>query len=145
MSIRRWLLGEITAEVTRRQRSAGETWGKQQATIARHREDHILHYQPSITAKVQEVLDAALRAHDARLVDELERQLREKSYCVAAGPQEVIDALRNGQVGYPGYLVLEPDRGQVAARCPGCGSVFTREGLWEGVAAGLRVEKRQSP
>lgn len=247
------LLEEIDGDVPRRQRSAGETWGKQQATIARHRDDHILHYQkalvrqiqkswgdqpfrglillgehetlaavrallppalahqvihdaprswvgrqPSLTAKVQEVLDTALCAHDKRLVDELERRLRGKSFCVAAGPQEVIDALRNGQVGYPGYLVLEPDRGEAAARCTGCGSVFTviceacpfchttcekvnlwqemllfaarhdipahvvegrpvladhggvaamlsREGPWEGVAAGLRVEKRQSP
>jgi hypothetical protein len=37
----------------------------------------------------------------------------------------VIHALRNGQVGYPGYLVLEPDRGQMAARCTRCESVFT--------------------
>ena len=37
----------------------------------------------------------------------------------------MIDALRNGQVGYPGYIVLEPDRGETAARCTGCGSVFT--------------------
>lgn len=247
------LLSEIAHEVPRRQRSAGETWGKQQATIARHREDHILHYrkalvrqieaawrdapfrglillgehetlaalravlppllasqvihemphswvgrQPSITAKVQEVLDAALRTHDDRLMDEVERRLVEKSYCIAAGPQEVIDALRNGQVGYPGHLVLEPDRGQAASRCTECGSVFTvlcdacpfcqascekvnlwqeillfaarhdipahvvesrpalarhggvvallsREGPWEPVASGLRVEKRIQP
>ena len=174
------LLNEIAENVPRRQHSAGDTCGKQQATIARHREDHVLHYrkalvrhiekawrdapfrglillgehetlaavraalppslasqvihdaphswvgrQPSMTSKVQEVLDAALRAHDERLVDELERRLREKGYCVAAGPQEVIDALRNGQVGYPGYVVLEPDRGEMAARCTGCGSVFT--------------------
>ena len=247
------LLNEIAHEVPRRQHSAGETWGKQQATLARHREDHVLHYQKalvrqietawrdapfrglillgehetlaavraalplslasqvihdaphswvgrqlSITAKVQDVLDAALRAHDDRLVDEVERRLREKSYCVAAGPQEVIDALRNGQVGYPGYVVLGPDRGQAAARCTECGSVFTvlcdacpfcqaacekvnlwqeillfaarhdipahvvdsrpalarhggvaamlsREGPWEPVAPGVRVEKRIQP
>jgi hypothetical protein len=37
----------------------------------------------------------------------------------------VINALRNGQVGYPGYLVLEPDRGEMAARCRRCESLFT--------------------
>jgi hypothetical protein len=37
----------------------------------------------------------------------------------------VINALRNGQVGYPGYLVLEPDRGRIAARCTRCESLFT--------------------
>jgi hypothetical protein len=174
------LLNEIVEDVPRRQRSAGETWGKQQATIERHRKQHMLHYrkslvglvqkawndapfrglillgehetlaalraalpaslagrvvheaphswlgrQPSITAKVQAVLETALRVHDERLVKELERRLRERSYCVAAGPQEVIDALRNGQVGYPGYVVLEPDHGEMAARCTGCGSVST--------------------
>lgn len=247
------LLEEIEADIPRHQRSAGETWGKQQATIARHREDLILHFhkslvraiekawreapfrgiillgehetlaavqdllppplaaqvvheaphswmerRPSIDAKVQEVLDAALRAHDQHLVGEVERRLRNKNYLVAAGPQEVIDALRNGQVEYPGYLVLTPDRGAQAARCTGCGSVSTllsaacpfchapcetvslwqeillfaarhgipahvvdnapvlarhggvaamlsREGPWEPVAAGLRVEKRGRP
>ncbi len=173
------LLGEIDEAVPRRQRSAGETWGKQQATIARHREDHILHYrkdligliertwgdapfeglillgdhetvvalrealppalasqivhegrqawagkQPSISATVRGVLDDALRAHDKRLIEEVQRRLRE-SYCVAAGPQEAIDALRNGQVVYPGCVVLEPDHGQAATRCTGCGDVFT--------------------
>lgn len=173
------LIREIEEAVPRRQRSAGERWGKQQATIARHREDHLLHYrkrlartiekawsdapfrglillgehetiedlrttllpslayrvvhtgpcswidgQPGLDAKVQTVLDEALRAHDARLLEELGRRLREH-YLVAAGAQEVINALRNGQVGYPGYIVLEPDRGEMAARCTRCESVFT--------------------
>jgi hypothetical protein len=173
------LLQEIEEPVPRRQRSAGERWGKQQATIERHREDHVLHYRkdlasaiehvwptapfrglillgdcetvdalpallpsalstrvvhtgpyswamgkPDIDAKVQEVLDAALREHDASLLADFERRLDEQ-YLIAAGPQEVINALRNGQVGYPGYLVLESDRGQMAARCTRCESVFT--------------------
>jgi len=173
------LLQEIAEPVPRRQRSAGERWGKQQATIARHREDHVLHYRkelasavehawptapfrglillgdhetidalraslppalaprvvhtgpynwsaekPDIDATVREVLDAALRDHDASLLAEFERRLHEQ-YLIAAGPQEVINALRNGQVGYPGYLVLEPDRGQMAAKCTRCESLFT--------------------
>jgi peptide subunit release factor 1 (eRF1) len=173
------LIKEIDEAVPRHQRSSGELWGKQQATIARHREDHILHYrkelareienvwpdvpfkglillgdnetiaalratlppflasrvihsgphswagkQPTINAEVQAVLDENLRAHDARLVEEMERRLREH-YLVVAGPQEVINALRNGQVGALGYIVLEPDRGEMAARCTRCESVFT--------------------
>jgi peptide subunit release factor 1 (eRF1) len=173
------LLQQIEEAVPRRQRSAGECWGKQQATIARHREDHVLHYRkelasaiehawptapfrglillgdhetvealrlslasalasrvvhtgpyswatgkPDLDVKVQEVLDAALRAHDAELIVEFERRLHEH-YLLAAGPQEVINALWNGQLGYPGYLVLEPDRGQMAARCTRCESVYT--------------------
>jgi hypothetical protein len=173
------LLRQIEKDIPRRQKSAGELWGKQQATIARHREDHLLHYrkelagaiadawpdapfrglillgdhktiaalranlpsafehrivhtgpyswarkEPNLDAKVQDVLDEVFRQHDARLMEELERRLREH-HLIAAGPQEVINALRNGQVGYPGYLVLEPDRGQMAARCTRCESVFT--------------------
>ena len=173
------LLQELDEAVPRRQRSAGELWGKQQATIARHREDHLLHYRkalatateqawpaapfrglillgdeetiaalrsslaaafagrivhvgpyswarkkPDIDAKVREVLQAALRAHDEALLEEFERRLHEH-YLIAAGPQEVVNALRNGQVGYPGYVILEPDRGQRAARCTRCDSIFT--------------------
>jgi hypothetical protein len=56
---------------------------------------------PDLDVKVQEVLEAALRAHDAALLGEFERRLHEH-YLIAAGPQEVINALRNGQVGYAG-------------------------------------------
>ena len=173
------LLRLIDETIPRRQKSAGELWGKQQATIARHRADLLLHYrkelagaienawpdapfrglillgdhktlealratlqsslvnqivhtgpyswarqEPNLDAKVQDVLDDAFRAHDKRLVAELERRLHEH-YLVAAGPQEVINALRNGQVGYPGYVILEPDRGEMATRCTRCESVFT--------------------
>ncbi|RPI52283.1 MAG: hypothetical protein EHM55_16890 [Acidobacteria bacterium] len=173
------LLQQVEAAIPRRQKSAGELWGKQQATIARHREDHLLHYRktlssaiehtwsdapfrglillgehdtlealratlpsalasrvvhtgpyswarqvPKLDDKVQEVLDAARRAHDVRLIEDFERRMREH-YFVVAGPQEVINALRNGQVGYPGYLLLEPDRGEMAARCTRCESLFT--------------------
>ena len=173
------LMHQIDEDIPRRQKSAGELWGKQQATIARHREDHLLHYrkelagaianawpdapfrglillgdhktiaalqanlpspfehrivhtgpyswarkEPNLDAKVQDVLDNVFQQHDARLMEELERRLHEH-HLIAAGPQEVINALWNGQVGYPGYLVLEPDRGLMAARCVRCGSVFT--------------------
>jgi hypothetical protein len=47
------LLREIEEAVPRRQHSAGERWGKEQATIARHREDRILHYQKDLTELVE--------------------------------------------------------------------------------------------
>jgi hypothetical protein len=57
--------------------------------------------EPNLDAKVQDVLDDVFRQHDARLIEELERRLNEH-HLIAAGPQEVINALWNGQVGYPG-------------------------------------------
>jgi len=47
------LLQEIKGEVPRRQHSAGERWGKEQATIARHREDRIHHYQKELVDLVE--------------------------------------------------------------------------------------------
>jgi hypothetical protein len=49
------LLQEIEGEVPRRQHSAGERWGKEQATIARHREDRILHYHKELVELVEKV------------------------------------------------------------------------------------------
>ena len=37
----------------KKQRAAGELWGKQQATIARHREDHVLHYLKELAREVE--------------------------------------------------------------------------------------------
>jgi hypothetical protein len=47
------LIEEISAEVPKRHRAAGERWGKQQATIARHREDHILHYLKDLAREIE--------------------------------------------------------------------------------------------
>jgi protein required for attachment to host cells len=47
------LLQEIDEEVPSRQHSAGERWGKEQATIARHREDRILHYLKDLVELVE--------------------------------------------------------------------------------------------
>ncbi len=169
------LLDEIEEEVPRKNRAAGERWGKQQATIARHREDHILHYhkelarrvercwdeypyqgiillgatdpvaqlrgllpgrladrvvdlaphawtegRAAIEAEVRTVIELASGARERRVLDELARRLKEGS-AVAAGAQEVIDALRNGQVA---ALVLGPDPGATASRCTGCRALF---------------------
>jgi hypothetical protein len=48
-----WLLQEIEEAVPSRQHSAGERWGKEQATIARHRADRILHYQKDLLELVE--------------------------------------------------------------------------------------------
>ena len=81
------------------------------------------HPDRTLEATVEGVIEEAFRAHDAWLLAEFQRRLHEH-YLIAAGPQEVINALRNGQVGYPGFLILEPDRGDMAARCTRCESVF---------------------
>jgi protein required for attachment to host cells len=47
------LLQEIEEEVPSRQRSSGERWGMEQATIARHREDRILHYQKELVGLIE--------------------------------------------------------------------------------------------
>lgn len=169
------LLGEIDEEVPPKQHSAGECWGKQQATIARHREDVILHvhkdlaglidaawgeypYQGiillgarDVLAMFQQVLPVRLAAHivhesalawtaemaeveaivhtvhdqerrdrERYVLGELDRRLHEAA-AVAAGPQEVLEAMRNGQVR---NLILGPDPGLTAWRCPGCHWVF---------------------
>jgi peptide subunit release factor 1 (eRF1) len=47
------LLQEIEEDVPKRQRSSGELWGTQQATIARHREDRILHFHKELVRLVE--------------------------------------------------------------------------------------------
>lgn len=195
-------IAEITADVPKHHRASGELWGKQQATIDRHREDHILHYfkelvreiarawpeerydgivllgehdvlenlrrhlpehlacrvvreaphawagkQARLAFKTDAVHDEAVREHDARLLEEVKRRIQER-HRIAAGPQEVINALRSSQVGFPGSVVMEPDRGQAAWRCPSCTSLFAyavegcpfchapceRTNLWQAIA-----------
>jgi hypothetical protein len=76
--------------------------------------------QAAIDQKVRAVLGQALAADEARVLKELDRRLHEAT-AVAAGPQEVIDALRDGQVA---TLILGPDPGASASRCTGCHSLF---------------------
>jgi hypothetical protein len=169
------LLQEIDEAVPKRQHSAGERWGKQQATIARHREDRILHYQkklvhliketwathsfrglvllgeheivehlrkrlparltaqiigeaphcwtdePLADGAIRDVLEDALQARERRILEEVRDRLRQ-GYAIAAGPEEVVDALQNGQVGPRGfgYLVLGPDPRDAVTRCTAC-------------------------
>ncbi len=172
------LIDELEEAVPSKTRAAGERWGKQQATIDRHRKDHILHFhkelaqrldqawdeaayqgivllgerevlehfrgllvdrlsrrvvheapfawteaQAEIDATVRGVIETARASGDKRVLDELSRRLHE-ACAVAAGPQEVIEALRNGQVS---ELILGPDPGAIASRCTNCDSLFAFE------------------
>jgi protein required for attachment to host cells len=174
------LLEEISEEVPKSHRAAGELWGKQQATIARHREDHIRHYfkelageiarawpeerydgivllgehevlqelrthlpdhltrrvvgeapyawvgrQPSLASMIAAIHDGALREHDRQVFADVKRRLMERHH-IAIGPQAVIDAIRNDEVGFRGSVVMESDRGDMASRCAACGSLFAR-------------------
>jgi len=47
------MIEEIDVPMPKRQRAAGELWGKQQATIARHREDHVLHYFKELAREIE--------------------------------------------------------------------------------------------
>ena len=47
------LIEEIEEPVPKRHRAAGELWGKQQATIARHREDHVVHYLKGLAREIE--------------------------------------------------------------------------------------------
>jgi len=196
------LIEEIDEHVPKRHRASGELWGKQQATIERHRRDHILHYfkelvreierawpeesydgivllgehevleqlrahlpeqmarrivgesphawvgkQPRLESRIESIHAKTLEEHDRLVLDEVKRRLLER-HQIATGPQEVIDALRNSHVGFPGRVVMEPDRGEPARRCTGCKSLFAhsvdecpfcqarceRTSLWQAIA-----------
>jgi peptide subunit release factor 1 (eRF1) len=172
------LLDELEESVPKTNRSSGQRWGKQQATIARHREDHILHFQlelvecvelaydarsihgiillgehevlesihrlmpkrlaqcvvheaphswsgrqPEIRERVREVVRGALNTKLQRLIREINGRI-EQGAAVASGPQEVIVALRNGQIS---EIIMGPDLGDVGSRCVSCGSLFAFE------------------
>jgi peptide subunit release factor 1 (eRF1) len=172
------LIEEIEEPVPKRQRAAGELWGKRQATIARHREDHIMHYlkglagaierawpeerydgivllgEHEVLAKLRKYLPeklrtniageaphawagrqlpllekigsihaTALREQEHQLLDDIKRRLMEDHH-IATGPQAVIDAIENDQIGYSGCVVMESDPGEIAARCSGCHKLF---------------------
>ncbi len=86
-----------------------------------HEAPHAWHGRlPEIRDRVREVVAAAIEGQQERLLEEIDRRLGE-GFAVATGPQEVIEALGNGQVL---ELVFWPDRGEFASRCKGCRSVF---------------------
>jgi hypothetical protein len=205
------LIEEITEDVPKRQRAAGELWGKQQATIDRHRKDHILHYfkelvreverawpeekydgivllgahevlqqlrphfpdhlaeriageapyawsgrQASLESKIGAIQTTSLEEHDRRLLEDVRRRLLE-GHRIATGPEGVIEALRNGQVGIAGRIVMVPDPGATGWRCRQCGAIFVhraeacsfcnapcdRTNLWQAIA--LQAGRQHTP
>jgi hypothetical protein len=174
------LIEEIEDPVPKRHRAAGELWGKQQATIARHREDHIAHYIKGLAQEIErawpeegydsivllgehelltklrahlgeelrsriageaphawagrqvpllEKIDAihvrALHEQERQLFDDIKRRLMEDHH-IATGPQAVIDAIENDQIGYGGCVVMESDPGEIASRCRACDKLFAQ-------------------
>jgi hypothetical protein len=51
------LLAELDQSIPPKERASGERWGKQQATITRHREDQILHYMRELVGRTEESWD----------------------------------------------------------------------------------------
>jgi peptide subunit release factor 1 (eRF1) len=196
------MIEEIEEPVPKRHRAAGELWGKQQATIARHREDHIIHYfkglareierawpeerydgivllgehevlerlraylpealastiageaphawagrQTPLLEKVEAIHAMALRQQEQRLFDDIKRRLME-DHLIASGPQAVIQAIENDQIGHSGCVVMESDSGQVGSRCtrcrtlvgqavsecPSCHAACEQTNLWQAIA-----------
>jgi hypothetical protein len=73
-----------------------------------------------IDEEVRTLFKTAQAGEESRVLAELDRRLHEAT-AVAAGPQEVIDALRDGQVT---ALILGPDPGASASHCTGCHALF---------------------
>jgi peptide subunit release factor 1 (eRF1) len=174
------MIEEIDEPVPKRHRAAGELWGKQQATIARHREDHVIHYlkrlareterawpeerydgivllgehevlakfrtylteelrssiagelphawtgrQVPLLEKIDSIHARALREQERQLFEDIKRRLMEDHHIVT-GPQAVIDAIENDQIGYSGCVVMESDPGEIASRCSGCHKLFAQ-------------------
>jgi peptide subunit release factor 1 (eRF1) len=76
--------------------------------------------------EVRALLEGAERAEDARILARLKERV-EEGHGIAAGPEEVLDALQSGRVGPRGhgYLVVGPDPQEAVARCTACRSLFT--------------------
>ena len=81
--------------------------------------------QVSLESKIGAIHGEALREHDRHVLEDVKRRLIERHH-IAIGPQAVIDAIRNDEVGYRGCVVMESDRGEVASRCTECGSLLAR-------------------
>jgi peptide subunit release factor 1 (eRF1) len=76
-----------------------------------------------IREDVRAVIAREQAAQEQRVLAEFANRMGQ-AFAVAAGPQEVIENLRNGQVA---ELILEPDAGAVGYRCTNCRSLFAAE------------------
>jgi peptide subunit release factor 1 (eRF1) len=78
--------------------------------------------QSALNGIVRSAITGAIEAHEQQTLAEITKRLAE-GYAVTAGPQEVLDALRNGRVS---YVVLGSDPAQLASRCTTCGWTFAK-------------------
>ena len=128
------LLAELDEDVPKHQHSAGERYGYGQATIARHREDRILHYRKDLTRELErawdtgrytglllfgehEVLEHVRAGLPARLAGHVLRELPESWY---EGPADVAERIR--------AVTAEVFAGQEAEVAPGFWDLL-REGV----------------
>jgi peptide subunit release factor 1 (eRF1) len=78
---------------------------------------------PQIHEIVAQAVDEAIGKQRQDLLATLHVRLAE-NYRVAAGPQEVLDALRDGMAA---SILIGPDPGTVGSRCSSCGAVFAND------------------
>lgn len=97
------LLQEVEEDVPRKQHSAGERWGKEQATIARHREDAILHFRKDLTRRIEnawegQAFEGIILLGEHEVLEHLRKELRprlagqvvsEKPHAWADNPQAI--------------------------------------------------------
>lgn len=74
----------------------------------------------AINGAIRTAITEATASHERRTLDDIASRLAE-GYAATAGPQEVLDALRNGRAN---SVVLGPDPGLIGSRCTACGWTF---------------------
>jgi hypothetical protein len=75
--------------------------------------------QTPLVSKNESIHAEAPRHQERRLFEDIKRRLLE-DHQIATGPQAVIDAIENDQIGHSGCIVMESDRGAVGSRCTSC-------------------------
>jgi hypothetical protein len=95
--------------------------------------------QVPLLEKIDSIRGQALREQERQLFEDIKRRLMEDHH-IATGPQAVIDAIENDQIGYSGCVVMESDPGEIASRCSACHKLF-RRGVDECPSCRARCEK----
>lgn len=95
-----------------------------------HLAERVVHEAPHSWAgehlklgEISRVAADAIEGRQCRLLAEIDRRLK-LGFAVTRGPQEVIEALDNGQVV---DLVIGPDLGEIGSHCTGCLSLFAAD------------------
>jgi peptide subunit release factor 1 (eRF1) len=74
----------------------------------------------AINGAIHTAITEATASYEQRTLDDITSRLAE-GYAATAGPQEVLDALRNGRAN---SVVLDPGRALIGSRCTACGWAF---------------------